>query len=403
MQTLADAGVSTAIFAPAWTHEHFSAELNGLESISDKVNRSMWEGCTLPEQLLCDCKGRPHHTSSYQLHSILKSSIQYPAGSATFFYTDFSPAFQISSCDSATRSEIFPHLGIQSIYPSRSYSLSLDQHTQHMLPLSADAIHTRFSGNEENEGMSLSIKLRHSIQDSSQGIRRSSEEHRLCLYNVAIECREQLRLQMVYTLSEFQDSEHSIVAFGLYLSILTGSGLTHYEYIPLESELCSRSSLDYAIQQSSTKSSLLELGVYCRCRPVLAAIELFQCHSLSIIPMSALTSIPELQFSITEVRITRIKVLDKEQGRLEWNWTGDRDAWPTCLPLSGITGPFSHFVVLKDGKKVGVSQSLAFPLDVEEFEPDQKRNKEAMTFTVKGFCFAGVVLDVPAVASLRIE
>ena len=403
MQTLADAGVSTAIFAPAWTHEHFSAELNGLESISDKVNQSMWEGCTLPEQLLCDCKGRPHHTPSYQLHPILNSSIHYPAGSADFFYTDFSPAFQILSGGPITRSEVLPQLGLQSIYPSMSHPLPLDQHAQRKAPLSADAIHTLVPGNEENKGTSLSIELKYLIQDSSQQTRRFQEDHRLCLYNLAIECKDQLCLQMVHTLREFPDTERSIVAFGLYLSILAKNGSTHYEYLPLESKPCIRSTLDYTIQNSSTKSRLIEIGVYCRCRPVSEPIELFQCHSLSVIPTSALASVPKLQFSITKVRISRIRVSDKEEGRLEWNWIGNQDAWPTCLPLSEITGPFSHFVVLKDGKKLGVSQSLAFPLDVEELEPTSSENREATTFIVEGFCFAGVVLNPPAVAFLRIE
>ncbi|MCJ1324349.1 hypothetical protein MMC10_001011 [Thelotrema lepadinum] len=400
MRTLADSGVSTAIFAPGWTHEHFSTDLNGLQSISDKVNQSMWEGRTLPQQLLCGCKGRPHHTSSYQLHSILNSSIQYPAGSSEFFYTNFRPAFRISSYDAATRSETFAHLGLQSIHPTKACHSLSDQQVQYLGPLSADVIHTWLPGNEGELKSSLSIKLETPVQAGSHEPRNTQEEHRLCLYNLAIECKEQLSLQMVYTLQEFQDAEHYIFEFGLYFFIIAESGSTRYEYLPLKVEKRFRSNYDYFIQESSAKSRLIELGVYCRCRPQAEATELFQCHSLSVVPTSALTSVLGLQFSITNLRITRKEIINRKEERLEWGWIGDKDLWPKCLPLSEITGPFSHFVVLKDEKEIGVSQSLAFPLYPEGFELVQGGS---MTFTVQGICFAGIGLRELAIASLDVE
>lgn len=48
---LANQGFSTAIFGPAWTHEHFpKGSLHG-EPMAQAVQRSMWEGASLPQEL----------------------------------------------------------------------------------------------------------------------------------------------------------------------------------------------------------------------------------------------------------------------------------------------------------------------------------------------------------------
>lgn len=101
MDTLKSVGFSTAIFAPAWTYEHFSnihsVDSNISEtSLAKAVDRSMWEGSSLPENLGCDClKGKPHHTETYKTHPITKHAGEFPAGSSTFFHTHFRNAFAL--------------------------------------------------------------------------------------------------------------------------------------------------------------------------------------------------------------------------------------------------------------------------------------------------------------------
>lgn len=100
MSVLSESGFSTAVFAPAWAYEHFprstSALLGSKErtSIASQVDESLWTGVPLPEQLTCDCKGRPHHTEYYRNHYITRYAQQYPAGSSHFFETNFAQAFQ---------------------------------------------------------------------------------------------------------------------------------------------------------------------------------------------------------------------------------------------------------------------------------------------------------------------
>lgn len=99
LSVLAERGFSTAIFAPAWTHEHFSITSHRSTSTTkaESVEQAMWEGRPLPTELGCDCKeGKPHHTSLYQANPILGNAREYPAGSATFFETEFQGAFKES-------------------------------------------------------------------------------------------------------------------------------------------------------------------------------------------------------------------------------------------------------------------------------------------------------------------
>lgn len=92
---LADAGFSTAIFAPAWTHEHFSTSSADSPSIAEKVEEAVWQGLPLPDQLGCDCrKGRPHHTVEYQLNPISRHAREFPVGTSSYVETDFQVAFE---------------------------------------------------------------------------------------------------------------------------------------------------------------------------------------------------------------------------------------------------------------------------------------------------------------------
>lgn len=96
LSVLAERGFSTAIFGPAWTHEHFPLFSSPSESSdAESVQRSMWEGWPLPAELGCDCReGMPHHTNFYQANPILAYAREFPVGSATFFETDFQGTFE---------------------------------------------------------------------------------------------------------------------------------------------------------------------------------------------------------------------------------------------------------------------------------------------------------------------
>ena len=133
MATLADEGFSTAIFGPAWTHEHFSTSAmrkppNGcVLSIAKAVDRSMWEGFTLPDELGCDCrKGRPHHSKDYRLNAIIKSAREYPAGSGTFLKTSFSRASALKTG---------PESGVCLPFPIVGHMILLQFYFESLIPI----------------------------------------------------------------------------------------------------------------------------------------------------------------------------------------------------------------------------------------------------------------------------
>ena len=98
MKILSGYGFSTAVFAPAWPYEHFSAAISDFkrsDSIAKNVDRSLWTGSTLWDELDCDCQSsKPHHTMHYKSNPIIKYAFEYPAGSSHFFESAFGKGFK---------------------------------------------------------------------------------------------------------------------------------------------------------------------------------------------------------------------------------------------------------------------------------------------------------------------
>ena len=123
---LADRGFSAAIFAPAWTFEHFltlpsevDLDLEEPLSMAKAVDRSMWEGFSLPAILHCDClQGKPHENDCYRVSPIIDNATEHPAGSSSYLHSDFARAFRQNG------GEFKSYLGAQAILP-------------HLLPTSA--------------------------------------------------------------------------------------------------------------------------------------------------------------------------------------------------------------------------------------------------------------------------
>lgn len=102
INALANLNFSTAIFAPGWTFEHFrggtdrSDHAQGAPQAGRLVEQTMWEGAKLSEDLQCDCtKGMQQHKLDFQNHPIVRHAQEFPAGSGTYFETDFKRAFSV--------------------------------------------------------------------------------------------------------------------------------------------------------------------------------------------------------------------------------------------------------------------------------------------------------------------
>lgn len=396
MRTLADADVSAAIFAPSWTHEHFSANLSNFESTSDEVNESLWEGTILPDQLGCDCNGTPHHTSAYRMNSILESAVEYPAGSSEYFHTSFSSALQAYLQHSSVTPEFHPRLGLQSIFPSKTGASKFGASSE----LSVSKVYKQLPGKTRGLRHSLAIKLKQSSLNASHEPSIAKRLHRLSLYNLNINYDKQLRLRLAYSVPESAIASDDFLC-GLYVSCANEFGSDRLEYIPLNLQTHLVHPFTYDFGVPSPDSRITELGIYCTKQLAVEDVELFSCHSLSIIPKDALLC-PKPHFSICNFEVVEVEINFQNEKRLQWGWTGDRGDWHDCLPFSRLTGPFSHFSIALDGVEIGISQTLAFPLEERDVRQVLKGTADAVAFTVEGFCFADMTLHERPIVSVTI-
>lgn len=110
---LASMGLSAGVFAPAWPYEHFDRQHKAVE-------RAMWDGAELPNDLLCSCgRDTPHSRVDYCANPITKFAREYPAGSESFFYTDFQKSFAPGIANTANlgKENMRVHLGMRSVLP----------------------------------------------------------------------------------------------------------------------------------------------------------------------------------------------------------------------------------------------------------------------------------------------
>lgn len=77
------------------------------ESVALAVDRAMWEGMRLPNNLQCDCKkGHPHHALGYRGTPITSAAREHPAGSSSFLETNFEQAFRRALDEDGTSYEV---------------------------------------------------------------------------------------------------------------------------------------------------------------------------------------------------------------------------------------------------------------------------------------------------------
>lgn len=109
VRKLAELGFSSGIFAPGWSFEHFPG--NG-----KLVEKAIWEGGPMPTETECSCGDyNNRHKQNWQ-DAIVLSAREFSAGSRSFFFTDFSGAFQKYGKDSGT-DKFLSRLGSQTPLP----------------------------------------------------------------------------------------------------------------------------------------------------------------------------------------------------------------------------------------------------------------------------------------------
>jgi hypothetical protein len=110
---LAELGMSAGVFGPAWTYEHFVTPKH-----RQSAEQALWEGEELSLDVRCSCTPGwfeprdPHRTLEYTRFPLINHAREFPAGSKTYFRTNFQQGFQKSKAGLYISS-----LGEQSMLP----------------------------------------------------------------------------------------------------------------------------------------------------------------------------------------------------------------------------------------------------------------------------------------------
>ena len=389
---LAQEGFSAAVFAPAWTYEHFPVcpfhHPNGtpMPSMARSVERALWEGCQLPVEVCCSCHGRPHHTRDYRKHPILHYAREFPAGSLSYLYTDFTKAFLsasngVRSCISSQA--IFPH--VEPTILSDNERLDDEPPTQALgCALEAGILCVRVIHKACQE-----VELmRQEASKSDETLVPKEEPSHLCLFKLNMPGDGSLHAKAHFACSSisgtigfysaYQGPNRARLEFN-YHAVLPGS-LPAAESRGL---LDSSNTASIRLQGAASDYQLVEFGVFCKGYSFdIASQVVMMVKSIGIAPFVELDD----NFHIVNLSLPQQKENPDAEMQLTWQWEGSEERWPEGLPWSKTTGPFSHFAVLIDGEDVGTAHSLKFPLRGEDFGRSEEKR---VMVSIEGYLFGG--------------
>ena len=406
MAVLAQEGFSTAVFAPAWTYEHFpicpSNHPNGARtpSMARSVERALWEGCQLPVEVCCNCHGRPHHTRDYRKHPILHYAREFPAGSLSYLYTDFTRAFLsesngVRSCISSQA--VFPHVEPTAILESERLN---DEPSTQALRFKLEA------------GLLCVRMIRKSCQEVELGRQESSKLHdilvpeeepmHLCLFKLNMPGDGSLRANAHFACSSvsgtigfysaYQGPNRARLEFS-YHAVLPGNLVASES----PSWLDSSNTASICLQAPASKYQLVEFGVFGQGYALDKASQVvMMVKSIGIAPSVEL----DHNFHIVNISVLQQNKNTDVEMQLTWQWEGSEDRWPEGLPWSKTTGPFSHFAIFIDGEDAGTAHSLKFPLREEDFERSEEKR---VVVSIDGHLFGGGTIASSPMTFLRNE
>ncbi len=168
------------------------------------------------------------------------------------------------------------------------------------------------------------------------------------------------------TINYERDQASRDVNMGFYTAyqVLDSSDLEYRNHkLPFETSQ-GPTNLGLSLHSKSDGARLVELGVYCT--DWIPAVEMI----LPLIKIAAITIKPKAKRRPHKFSIKHLAIIEAHhERRLTWEWqgsAGSADDDDRSIPWSRTTGPFSHFIIFIDGKKVGTAHCLQFPLRDEE-------------------------------------
>jgi len=377
---LAEIGLSAGIFAPAWSFEHFPTRGHGIEC-------AMWDGHSLPEDLTCSCGDPRSYHPANRMSCITLSARQYPAGSDSFFHSDFNRGFGRHNELAAKRiygsKTIHAQLSSQSVLPHMATTSVRDGDVDN----GVNILSQRLEDTMGNTHLEIEAHSTSPLEDKTTQI----YERWLPLFKLAMPADGALELTIAY--KGLVGLPMASVSFYLRFSNRTrfltakktGEMQFHRTSVCLDDEVAYHAQLE-------------ELGLHVRA-PHLGerTMRILEVHKISIVPR--ITELMSRHASLDNVRLERGGEGETEHHRLCWTYY-DRSEEGTQvpgMPYSKVTGPFSYFVINIDG----IDMDRVYALECIVPESIVKELKGTYCETgVTGFGFDGKKL---AQSSVRVH
>jgi hypothetical protein len=337
---LAEMGLSAGVFAPAWSFEHFPGHGRELEQV-------VWEGTALSTNIECSCGDISSRHQPTQGSTMIQHARLFPAGSESFFYTNFDRAFATYAHNEEPRREAFDdsvlrtQLGAQSILPLPSLSTGRPRF-RHRLKNNTYQSKLIVESHKESTSASNWLPL-YKLDMPADGS-----------LHMAVTCRNLWSVEGVLSVylkfSSHQDPQLvPLDMAGSICSVQTCIGKSSYPNVRVD-----------------------ELGVHidgsCGGEETIALLEIY---SISIVPQHS--QILGMH-TIHGIRLERCCIGEKKHIRLHWEYTDNTTVRVHDLPYSQITGPFSYFIVRLGGMRVGSAYALECIIDegfVEMLESEE--------------------------------
>jgi hypothetical protein len=384
---LAEVGLSVGVFAPAWSFEHFPT--HGRE-----VEQAMWDGHALPENVNCGCGNASRQHPPNRGHPVTRSAQEFPAGSESFFYTNFSRAFARHT-DSQIHlwggKALHSQLASQSLLPhlsNTSYSTEI-----------GNSINTLYMHLEDLPGWTqLVVEARSLIptdgashEDNVNDNIENPKLYERCLriLKVNITSTKPLRLRIAYN---FLLDDPTIWISAFYIQCSGGVSSRRIFRINRPGKNIIEA------YHTSQVGSIDEIGFHL-IGPQFGeiAVRVIEITEMCLCPVSS----PSVAYSIDNIRVEGRGEGETRHRRLCWNISGEdgnKDV-DSGIPYSEVTGPFSYFTVQAGGFDLGKAYALEYVLSealVERLgeEDDVKVKISGVGFDGREICESWVELGL---------
>jgi hypothetical protein len=390
VKLLAANGFGSGLFSIAWAFEDFSPD-NKPQQSPRAVDRFMWEGqpslIPIIQGLKCGCTdGSKTHIGddnglAFSQNPIVKYAKQYPAGSEGFFHTDYSDAILHLAPD-----KYQAQIARQSIFPAT--------HSSPMTSLGG-IIATKLNNSSLVPKCTISVEIATGASTSGQ-LNESFTLHYL-------NAKRDYNLQLSITYQRLA----ALSGLNINIFALIGSSKTP---TPANQKLLSTDTNQNVVSfvlAGSTGDSITAIGI-----AIQGPANVFTPgHAAKILDIFQITvkpanpTYPQSQ-QLTSIKLTHITASTTYPGetpqqtaayyRLTWSIPSAAMPapanWPSYLPWSTITGPFSFFTIGVGSTELGRAHALAYVINDTTFQGLGKGAKGPVSFVINGYAFDGSLI-----------